>query len=200
MDPDDFHKLAMGEVDAVHRLAYHLTDEPQEVGDFVQDTYLRALKAGATFTLTAQGIRPWLFKILHNVINTHVANRIRRPGLSGNLDDLPAGTIATPGMLCCDIGEVDWEHIDERLMRAIRDLPVHYRTVFLLSAVEGLRYNQIADVIDLPLTTVTNRLYRARQFLSSRLIDLAVEKRLVERGNLPPADGEGSALSYASHG
>mgnify|MGYP002624417065 FL=1 len=66
--------------------------------------------------------------------------------------------------------------MDDRLKKAIADLPEHYRVVLLLWAVEGLKYREVAEVIDVPLGTVMSRLYRARAILSEQLADLASEQ------------------------
>jgi RNA polymerase sigma factor (sigma-70 family) len=68
------------------------------------------------------------------------------------------------------------EQVDERLHRAVDTLPDTYRVVLLLWAVEGLKYEQIAEVLDVALGTVLSRLYRARMTLSKQLGELAAEK------------------------
>jgi RNA polymerase sigma-70 factor, ECF subfamily len=75
-----------------------------------------------------------------------------------------------------DLSSLDWEYVDDRLKRAVDELPTTYRAILLLWAVEGLKYREIADVIDIPLGTVMSRLYRARMTLSAALADLAKEK------------------------
>ena len=177
MEAQAFVALALAELEGVHRLAYHLLlHDEQEAGDAVQETYLRALKAGGRFELTGQGLRPWLSKILHNVISTHAMKRNRRPSLLGDFDDHTARADGNADAACCEVAALNWDDLDQRLGRAIRALPLAYRTAFLLSAVEGLRYREIADVTEVPVATVTTRLYRARQILASRLGDVAAER------------------------
>jgi RNA polymerase sigma-70 factor (ECF subfamily) len=73
---------------------------------------------------------------------------------------------------------IQWEQVDERLKKAVGDLPEAQRTVLLLWAVEGLKYRQIADVTEVAIGTVMSRLFRARQTLGEQLKDLAAEQRL----------------------
>ena len=73
------------------------------------------------------------------------------------------------------LATLDWEQVDDRLKKAIDQLPEHYRQVLLLWAVEGLKYREVADVLDVPLGTVMSRLYRARAILSEQLAPLAGE-------------------------
>ncbi len=73
---------------------------------------------------------------------------------------------------------IDWEQVDDRLKKAVAELPAAHRSVVLLWAVEGLTYKQIADVTDVPIGTVMSRLYRARQTLAEQVMSLAIERRL----------------------
>src|SRR3954470_21819732 len=62
-----FVKLAMGELNSLYRMAMHLTRDPDAAADLVQETFVRALRPGVRFHLGGRGIRPWLFKIMHNL-------------------------------------------------------------------------------------------------------------------------------------
>ena len=200
MDPDAFHKLALAEVDAVYRLAFHLARDRHEAEDLVQETYLRALRSAEQFELAGHGVRPWLFKILHNVLHTRRAKDRRRRDVlrqfaEGSVEEAatPAGSpSAGPPPPPTDgrrAASVNWDGVDERLCRAIRGLPVAHRTVFLLAAVEDLKYREIADVVGVPVGTVMSRLSRARAALAAQLGELASEHNL-HRG---PARGAASA-------
>jgi RNA polymerase sigma-70 factor (ECF subfamily) len=156
-------------------MAFHLARQPDLANDLVQETYLRALKAEHTFELRERGIRPWLFKILHNVFFTQMGKQQRAPALIENPGEDLANATLDQGEPAWDLASLDWEQIDERLKHAIDDLPANYRAVLLLWAVEGLKYREIADVLDIPLGTIMSRLHRARATLSLRLADMARE-------------------------
>ncbi len=175
MDLQGFRQLAIAELDSVYRMAMHLARQPDEAADLTQETYLRALKAENSFELRENGIRPWLFKILHNAYYTRLGKKRRQPTL---VDDLQNEAIAneleypSPSW---DLASLNWEQVDERLKHAIWELPDHYREVLLLWAVEGLKYREIAEVLGVALGTVMSRLYRARAILSKQLAELATE-------------------------
>lgn len=175
MESAAFRELALAEMDSVYRMAMHLTRHPDEASDLLQETYLKAFKAESKFELREQGVRPWLFKILHNSFYTRVGKRKREPTLGDNLpeESMPS-EVDEPGP-AWDLSSLDWEHVDDRLKHAIDELQPHYREVLLLWAVEGLKYREVADVLDVPLGTVMSRLYRARAILSEKLADLAAE-------------------------
>ena len=176
MESAAFRKLAMEEVDAVYRMAFHLARNPDDASDLVQETYLRALRAEGNFELRERGVRPWLFKILHNVFYTKVGRKQCEPvsveSLEHEAGQDDGDPMTTP---CWDLSTLDWEQVDERLKHAILDLPDHYREVVLLWAVEGLRYREVAEVLDVPIGTIMSRLYRARAILSEQLAELAAE-------------------------
>lgn len=179
MERERFEKLALEHLDAVYRLALQLSRHPDEASDLVQETYLKALKVADRFEEQGGGIRPWLFKILHNVFYTRLARARRGPvsveELRGAAGDEPGPDEPEPAW---DLESLDWEHVDERLKAALDRLRPEYRTVLLLWGVEGLKYREIADVQDIPIGTVMSRLHRARSVLAAQLADLAEETGL----------------------
>jgi RNA polymerase sigma-70 factor, ECF subfamily len=174
-----FEKLSLEHLDAVYRMALQLARHPDEAGELVQETYLKALRAADRFEEQGAGIRAWLFKILHNVFYTSVARARREPTSSEDLapaaDTAPAPNEPEPAW---NLDALDWEHVDERLKAAIEDLKPEYRSTLLLWGVEGLKYREIAEIQGVPIGTVMSRLHRARSILASQLTDLAEEKRL----------------------
>jgi len=175
VDATEFRRLAMDELEAVHRMAFHLARDPDNASDLVQETYLRAFRAESTFELRDRGIRPWLFKILHNVFYTKIGRERRAPTLADDLQYETAASELDSPAPAWDLSSLDWEYVDERLKRAIHQLDPRYRDVLLLWAVEGLKYREIADVMDVPLGTVMSRLYRARAILSENLAEVAAD-------------------------
>ncbi len=175
VERDAFRQLALAELDSVYRMAMHLSRHPDEAAELTQETYVKALKAEASFELRDHGVRPWLFRILHNAFYSRLAKRKREPTMADDLlHDAAPAELDHPAP-AWDLASLDWEQVDDRLKHAIDELPDHYRTVLLLWAVEGLKYREIAEVLDIALGTVMSRLYRARATLSTRLAELAQE-------------------------
>ncbi|MBI1336068.1 MAG: sigma-70 family RNA polymerase sigma factor [Phycisphaera sp.] len=175
MDSQAFRDMALAEIEAVHRMAYHLSRNPDTAADLVQETYLKALAGEATFELREKGIRPWLFKILHNLYFTHLSKNRRAPVAVEDSEMEAAASQTDEEPPAWDLASLDWEQVDDRLKHAIADLQPDFREVLLLWAVEGLKYREIADVVGVPLGTVMSRLHRARALLSNQLTDLAKE-------------------------
>ena len=179
----EFRQMAMDQLDAVYRMAYHLARHPDEAADLVQETYLRAFRAERTFELRDAGIRPWLFKILHNVFYTKVGKRKREPTLADDLQHDAVASELDHAAPCWDLKSLDWEQVDERIKHAIDELDMRYRDVLLLWGVEGLKYREVAEVLDIPLGTVMSRLYRPRAILSAQLAELAEENGIAVMKN-----------------
>ncbi|MHC4948635.1 MAG: RNA polymerase sigma factor, partial [Planctomycetota bacterium] len=93
MERERFEELALQHLDAMYRMALQLARRPDDAADLVQETYVKALRAADRFEEIGGGIRPWLFKILHNVFYTRIGREKRQPTA---VEDLPGATSAEP--------------------------------------------------------------------------------------------------------
>jgi len=164
IDPDEFERLALEQLDMLYRIARRLTRSPEKAEDLVQETYLRALRGRASFQLESFGIRPWLIRILQNLHFSKGAKESREPAALEDAQLEMASAIETPPWS----GD-GFDGMDERLVHALEELPDDYKTVMMLWAVDELSYKEIAQACDVPIGTVMSRLHRARQRLSQRL-------------------------------
>jgi len=176
---EEFEPLALEHMESVYRMAMQLTRHPDEAADLVQETYLKALRASASFEEQGGGMRPWLFKILHNAFYSRVAKEKRGPT---SVENFPAEASSEkapedPGP-AWNLAALDWEHVDGRLKAAIEALSPEYREVLLLWGVEGMKYREIAMIMDVPIGTIMSRLHRARSILARQLTSLADDSGL----------------------
>lgn len=175
--PGDFEKLAMEQIDMLHRIARRMTRDPAHAEDLVQETYLRAFRGRDKFDLQQFGIRPWLLRIMHNVHVSRCEREARQPTTTDerHLDGpTPTGTDHS-----LPLNPASFEGMDERLVNAIHQLPPEYQTVLILWAIDELAYKEIADALDVPIGTVMSRLHRARQRLSEQLKDYASREGII---------------------
>jgi len=179
VDRAEFESRSVEHLDAMFRMAMQLTRHPDEAQDLVQEAYLRALRVAERYQEKGGGMRPWLFKILHNVFYTRVERAKRGPIA---VEDFPTATSSEPlpdePPVAWDLASFDWEHIDDRLKEAIENLRPDYRSALLLWGVEGLKYREIAEIQGVPIGTVMSRLHRARNQLAEELAEMAEENRL----------------------
>ncbi|HVT89277.1 MAG TPA: sigma-70 family RNA polymerase sigma factor [Tepidisphaeraceae bacterium] len=173
--PEEFDRLSLEHMDMLFRLARRWTGDPMRAEDLVQETYLRALKARDEFKLEQYGIRPWLVRIMHNV---HVTRSQREQRQPMSVDDAHLDlTSQKQAPLTRD--PVSFEGMDQRLVKAIEELPSEYQTVLLLWAVDDFSYKEISDALEVPVGTVMSRLHRARSKLLERLGDFARKEGII---------------------
>jgi RNA polymerase sigma-70 factor (ECF subfamily) len=147
--------------------------DPVEAEDLTQDAILRAHRAinsfrgGATF-------HTWLYRIATNIALDAIRRRKRYEGRTCSLDDplrAEEGTIARE--IADENGDpaqhVAAEELREEVGRAIRELSPKLRAVVVLFDLQGLSYEEMAEVLHLPLGTVKSRLFNARARLRERL-------------------------------
>ncbi|HEY8751354.1 MAG TPA: sigma-70 family RNA polymerase sigma factor [Tepidisphaeraceae bacterium] len=174
---EQFEKLALEQLDLLYRVARRLTRREDQAGDLVQETFLRALRSHNTFDLQAHGIRPWLVRIMHN-LHFSRSDREKKQPMAMEAAPLEAASPPAPEEKF-SFGMAGFEGMDERLVKALKQVPEEYQVVLLLWAVEEFSYKDIADSLDVPIGTVMSRLHRARQKLSQLLRDFAIEEGVI---------------------
>lgn len=148
------HHPIVEHIPRLRRYARALTGDATRADDLVQDTLERAL---TKFALWHQGsdLRAWLFAIMHNVfVNQQTAYRERATLSWEEAAVEPAVAASQEGSAAL-----------RDLATALGQLPPAYREVVLLVGLEGLRYEEVARVLDIPLGTVMSRLARGRERL-----------------------------------
>jgi len=158
-----FEQVVLPHLDAAYNLARWLTRREHDAEDVVQESYLRAFNAFEQFH-GGDG-RCWLLTIVRNTCYTWLArNREKVPTASF---DEALHDVATCAF---DPQAILQQQIDrESLKRAVEDLPVEFREVLILREFEGLSYQQVSSVANLPVGTVMSRLARARARLAAAL-------------------------------
>lgn len=175
----EFEELAMPHFDSLYNFARWLARDREEAEDLVQEAYAKALKGFASFT-PGTNFRAWIFRILRNAFLTSRTGLAAR--MTTALEDeeiTPAAAVETqtPESLLLSRSSHEAVHL------AIEGLPVHYREVLLLSDVEEMRYQEIAETLDIPVGTVMSRLNRARKSVRQALSSsLAVERTATSAG------------------
>lgn len=172
MNREDFEPLALEHLDAVYRLAFHLTQSVDEAEELVQEVYVRAFRPSsmAGYDPSRNAMKSWLFAICHNAFFSESARR-RRGHASLPEQELVEATPEESAevVTAWNRPNIDWERVDGDLRALIDDLRPEYREVLLLWGVEGMKYREIGEVLGVPLGTVMSRLYRARGILVRRL-------------------------------
>ncbi len=151
----DICKKIEEEIPRLRRYARALTRDINAADDLVQDCLTRAL---SKVHLWQKGtdLRAWLFTILHNQYVNHVRRAVREGAAVGLSDSEPLLTSAPNQSKRLELRDLE---------RAIARLPEEQRSVLLLVGLEGMRYEEVAQVLDVPVGTIRSRLSRGREML-----------------------------------
>lgn len=152
-DAQDVHVRLMACLPRLRRYARALTGDSASADDLVQDTVERGWSRIGQWRSDGD-LRAWLFGIMHNL---HVDQLRRAAPPARELED--ADLPAAPSTSSLDLLEL------RDLERALQQLPSAQREVLLLVALEEMRYEEVAAVLDIPLGTVMSRLSRGRENL-----------------------------------
>jgi RNA polymerase sigma-70 factor, ECF subfamily len=162
-----FEREALVHLNSVYRVALRLTGNAADAEDLVQTTMLRAYDAWDQYQ-HGTNAKGWLLTILrHSFINDY-RRRVARAE-TADVDTVERFLVFD------DRPEADPESaffdslVDDDVTRAITELPVVYREVFLLTDFGELRYHETAAILSVPVGTVKSRLFRARKLLKARL-------------------------------
>lgn len=162
-----FEELLLHHLDALYRTSLRLTKNKSDAEDLLQETLLRALKNFDQLQDHSKA-RAWLFQILVNTFY-NIQNKRKRevPLVDVELnEDLVASSLEAPQY---NPLEVFSRLMSDEVERALDGLHPAFKMVLLLHDVEGLSYDEIAEVCRCSKGTVGSRLYRAREVLRTNL-------------------------------
>jgi RNA polymerase sigma factor (sigma-70 family) len=151
----DTHRDIEAEIPRLRRYARALTRDVITADDLVQDCLTRAL---GKLHLWQEGsdLRAWLFTILHNQYVNHIRRAVREGAAVGLNESEPLLRRAPQQSKRLELRDLE---------RAIAKLPDEQREVILLVGLEGMRYEEVAAVLDVPVGTIRSRLSRGREAL-----------------------------------
>jgi len=158
------------------RLVLRLLRDQAEAEDVVQEAFLRAYRALPRFRGDA-AFYTWLYRIALNGARNAILKRRQRGGPQGVMPSqlpAPVGEIGTPESMLVS------KQVMQTIDAAMDALPLELRTAIALREIEGLSYEEIAQIMECPLGTVRSRIFRAREAIARRLrplLDLPVDKR-----------------------
>ncbi|WP_300678533.1 RNA polymerase sigma factor SigE [Nocardioides sp.] len=149
--------------DRVFRLAYRLTGNRPDAEDLTQEVFVRVFRSLDTYTPgTFEG---WLHRITTNLFldQARRKQRIRFDALSDERADKLASAQPTPDLAFTD------QRFDDDIEAALQALPPDFRAAVVLCDVEGLSYEEIAQILGAKLGTVRSRIHRGRSMLREAL-------------------------------
>jgi RNA polymerase sigma factor (sigma-70 family) len=168
----DFRTEILRQLEALHNYAYYLTNDETLAADLVQDTYLRVLKNEQDFK-TGSNLKAWMFTILRNCFINEYRRKKRwrdtplsgteQGGSTDDEDDYEPEQFTAP------IGQVTSNELGDEITRALESLSNDERSLILLSDLEDFSYEEMSQILNVPIGTVRSRLHRARVKLKGKL-------------------------------
>jgi len=190
----ELESLLLPLLNSAYGTAMHLTRNRADAEDLVQEASLLACRGFGTFE-QGTNFKAWYFRILTNCFYSKYRKR-KREGTQLELEDSPelylycqtaaAGLHArTEDPAAAVMARLDTEQVGA----AIDALPEEYRVVATLYFLQDFSYQEIAEVLEVPVGTVRSRLHRGRRMLQKALWKIAQERGII--GELTPfTDGE----------
>lgn len=163
------------QADALFNFAYSLTYNEADANDLVQEAYLKAYRFIGSYEVGTNA-KAWLFRILKNAFINNYRKKSKRP-TQVDYEEIVSYHQESDNTSLTSYVDLRTELFDQMLgdevTHAINALNVDFRTVILLCDIEGFSYEEIAEIVDVPIGTVRSRLFRARNMLKKHLSDYA---------------------------
>jgi RNA polymerase sigma-70 factor, ECF subfamily len=172
----EFEKMALPLLDPLYNFARWMCGDPDEARDLVQETFAKALKGASSFR-EGTNFRAWMFRILRNTFltsRTGLERRNTEQESEQGFEDLVV-TRETPELVLIRRADADL------VQQGIATLQASFQEVLILADLEEMKYQEIAQVLDVPIGTVMSRLARARKQLRQFLIEAFKGKQAAQK-------------------
>ena len=172
----------------IYSLVYRILTDPSDAADTTQEVFLKVFRGMSRFNGQCS-LKTWLYRIaIHEASNQRrwwFRHKSKETSMEAHDDDNGnslglCDTLADPGESPLEL--LAHEEIRARVENELKQVPEPYRTTVVLRDIEGLSYEEIAEVLQISLGTVKSRLIRGRDALKKRL-ETFVRKMNAEAGN-----------------
>ncbi len=170
-----FGELVQKYQDRVFNTCWRICGNLEDARDVTQDSFLKAFEKLGEFRRES-GFFTWLFRIAVNQALTQRRSAARRRTVSLDDDGVAAGSQARKLLERAaretdrdPVGVVGAAELHGRVARAVQELEDDFRAVVVLRDIEGMDYQTIAEILEIPPGTVKSRLHRARMILSEAI-------------------------------
>ena len=184
-DVNAFEKLVLEYEKSVYAITQRMTGNAEDAADMTQETFIKAYNSLSSFRGDSK-FSVWLYRIATNVCLDFLRSRSRKPTVSLSVEDDDGEEV--------ELDIADESQSPERLLergltrdavrRGLNALSPEYRQILLLREIQGLSYEEIADVLTLEVGTVKSRIFRARKRLCAFLLADGNIPDFVPSGNM----------------
>lgn len=160
--------------DSLYGFAYSLVGNDQAAQDLVQDTWTKAIRSVHLYE-EGTNAKAWLMTILRNSFINDYRKKSRRPNTM-DIDEVlvirregEAGDVSRLAGYTDLRDEYYTNAIGDEVTNALERLSPEYRQIIALADIQEFKYEEIAEMLDMPIGTVRSRLFRARNVLKQSL-------------------------------
>jgi RNA polymerase sigma-70 factor (ECF subfamily) len=161
-----FEALVLKYQERIYRLIQRMISSSDVVDDLAQEVFIRAYRSIGDFK-GESSLYTWLYKIALNLCRNHYRTRGRKPAHE-ELDEAD-GAIGLEAAGGTPEDEVSRREFWDQLRRGLDELPAEQREAVVFCDLEGMSYEEMANVIGVPIGTVRSRIFRGRRALQERL-------------------------------
>jgi RNA polymerase sigma-70 factor (ECF subfamily) len=163
-DKQAFNLLVLKYQSRLEKVIARYVRDPHEVFDLTQETFIKAYRALEQFRGTSS-FYTWVYRIAVNTAKNYLIALTRRPpdtDVDAQLD-IELGSGLDPERLLLR------DEIERTVFQVINGLPLELRVAIILRELEGMSYDEIAEIMDCPLGTVRSRIFRAREAIDNEV-------------------------------
>jgi RNA polymerase sigma-70 factor (ECF subfamily) len=183
-----FEKEMMPYMDQLFNYATYLSGDREQASDLLQDTYMKAYRFFDKFE-SGTNAKAWLYRIMKNTYINEYRRTHRLPEIVEFDEQISPYQMSAQGREDNDLRNMlDTQMFDDDIAGALAGLPEKFKSVIVLRDLEELPYEEIAEVLEIPIGTVRSRLHRARALLFDTLKTYAKKKGYEVGERFLPAD------------
>lgn len=161
LEEEVFSQLASEYRNKLLVYAYRMVGNIEDARDIVQDTLLKAYISRAQFA-NGTNVRAWFYKITHNVALNYIQDKKTEKRVYEKIGNRQS-------KIQYDDIQVEHSELKNMMQKEIGKLPAQYREVVILRFMQHLKYEEVAEVLDIPLNTVKVYIARGLNILRKRL-------------------------------
>ncbi|TAG56348.1 MAG: sigma-70 family RNA polymerase sigma factor [Cytophagales bacterium] len=170
----DFEKDFMPLMKQAYSFAFRLTFDEDQAKDLVQDTYVKAFRFYESYE-RGTNAKAWLFRVLKNTFINDYRKKAKEP-FKYDYQEIEEyynadGATREPdkNLQIEDVNDM----MGDEMTKALQSLQEEFREIIILCDLEDLKYEEIAQILDIPVGTVRSRLHRARHALKEKIKEYA---------------------------
>lgn len=172
-----FQQEMVPHMDLLYHFALRTTGSADDAKDLLQETYLKAYRFIDKYE-RGTNAKAWLFRIMKNSFINNYRKHSRAPEqVDYDAIEDYYELVRDQTMDGNDMRKQFYNDLlEDEVVKAMDSITEEFRTIIILSDLEGLTYEEISEMLDIPLGTVRSRLHRARKNLQGKLRKFALKK------------------------